>query len=171
MVDNFLFTAQVSIGTPPKIGTLLVTDSSPYVTIYGTSCNTCGNPAFYNPSESLTYVPALNPFFNFDWFGITSLNTLGYDTVCILGAAGGSDLCNSGQLISMIDSFTTTLIDQTFEWGVDGSIGLGRSSAKTQGFLERAVSAGTLAANTWSYQPSGDFSVAGSMILGGYDSA
>lgn len=175
IVDNFLMTAQVSIGTPPVTGTLLVADSTPFVTVFGQNCVGCMNTAFYDPAQSSTFQSAItNPWFNVtDWFDISLETSLGYDTVCLKGAAaGGTDLCSDNQLISMLDGFTSTITDfNTFEYNLDGAFGMGRSMNNAEGFMQRLVEEGTLAANTWSYQPSGDWSVAGSMILGGWDDA
>ena len=72
----------------------------------------------------------------------------------------------------MLNSFETEHFDQTtFEFKLDGAFGLGRDRQRKQGFLARAVDAGVVNANTWSYQPSGDETKAGSMVLGGYDVA
>lgn len=107
IVDEYLMTAQVSIGTPPVTGTLMIVDSSPFVTVYGTNCIGCDRTAFYDPTQSSTFSSPLNPFKQFDWFNIDALSSIGYDTVCLLGAAaGGTDLCNDHQLVSMLDSYT-----------------------------------------------------------------
>lgn len=76
-------------------------------------------------------------------FGFGANTTLGFDTVCLWGAASGADLCLDNQLFSMIDGLSFGTFNVTFDrLGLDGVFGMGRQSATdllNNSFLTRAV--------------------------------
>ena len=181
-IDGYLFGVKVSIGTPPVTGNFLLVDN-PGMFIRSSSCTECGStPAFYDPANSTTYTPGET--YNFtdiskyiDNFDFNMSFTFGYDDVCMLGAvatdgsSASANLCIPQQRFRMIDTYTSAdkmlLPSQQF----DGTFGMGRHAANStgDGWLQRAVEAGLLNSTTWSYEPGRNGSVAGSMLLGGYN--
>jgi hypothetical protein len=70
----------------------------------------------------------------------------------------------------MADGILAPFVLSTY--GFQGVFGMGRETTTgslTNSFLTQAVIDGKIPSTTWSYQPSGDFSVAGSMVIGGYN--
>lgn len=80
--DDCVYKVNITIGTPPVSGYLLVLNESPDLFIYGQNCSTCDDDdIFYNPANSTSYVAGANQTVNL--FNLDASTQSGFETVCL----------------------------------------------------------------------------------------
>lgn len=165
-LNYYLYGLNVSIGTPPQNGTLLVLNDQKNTFIFAQNCKSSGRKPFFNPASSTTFVTPATQTRDFKVFRVDVKANQGQDTLCL--NSGTQSLCQTNQLIELITEIDVSDATQYGTTTYDGWLGLGYEpvSASSVGFMARAVYSGLIAKNVYSYEstPSG-----ANLVLGGYN--
>lgn len=80
--DDHVYGVNISIGTPPQYGYLLVLNESPDIFVYSQNCTTQDEDwIFYDPNNSTSYVAGSNQ--TLELYGLNATNQQGQETICL----------------------------------------------------------------------------------------